>query len=294
MRDRSQGMNERATQQRCSEGVALRRSTPTASARLGFKCRFNEKVSSATRLTRRADYAATAHDSRGAEALLVSDSHQREQHDALCRTRLHAKHLSMVRRRGNPFANSLKRLVARRAAEVDCTRAVSLEQYRAPEGRQALGHDHPAAIQDANWLDAMVVIEALSWACSVTGRIADGTNMGAISAVMPPPCVAPAITVVGPNEAIDPLTSKLPADTVGRPAVGAACRSRSAYRPLLGQAACGNDGAVQGRVRAVGVKRAAAGVERDRRPLCWLVLRPSRTRLGGNQMRAYPLPHRPT
>src|SRR4029079_1248778 len=34
------------------------------------------------------------------------------------------------------------------------------------------------------WLDAVLVIEALSAACSVTGRIAVETHMGAISAVM--------------------------------------------------------------------------------------------------------------
>ena len=38
--------------------------------------------------------------------------------------------------------------------------------------------------QGKSWLDAVLTIEALSAACSVTGRIAVETNMGAISAVM--------------------------------------------------------------------------------------------------------------
>jgi alkylation response protein AidB-like acyl-CoA dehydrogenase len=38
--------------------------------------------------------------------------------------------------------------------------------------------------QGRGWLDAVLVIEALSAACSVTGRVAVETNMGAISAIM--------------------------------------------------------------------------------------------------------------
>ena len=76
--------------------------------------------------------------------------------------------------------------VARRAAEVDRTEQYPWDNVELLKDAKLLGMTIPQQYggQGRNWLDAVLVIEALSSACSVTGRIAVETNMGAISAVM--------------------------------------------------------------------------------------------------------------
>ncbi|QQS13336.1 MAG: acyl-CoA dehydrogenase family protein [Rhodospirillales bacterium] len=76
--------------------------------------------------------------------------------------------------------------VAARAAEVDRTETYPWDNVALLKEAGLLGMTIPTAYggQSRSWLDATIVIEALSAACSVTGRIAVETNMGAISAVM--------------------------------------------------------------------------------------------------------------
>jgi alkylation response protein AidB-like acyl-CoA dehydrogenase len=76
--------------------------------------------------------------------------------------------------------------VAKRAAEVDRTEQYPWENVTLLKEAGLLGMTIPARYggRDGSWLDAVLVIEALSAACAVTGRIAVETNMGAISAVM--------------------------------------------------------------------------------------------------------------
>lgn len=76
--------------------------------------------------------------------------------------------------------------VTRRAAEVDRTEQYPWDNVELLKDARLLGMTIPQQYggQGRNWLDAVLVIEALSSACSVTGRIAVETNMGAISAVM--------------------------------------------------------------------------------------------------------------
>ncbi len=76
--------------------------------------------------------------------------------------------------------------VAKRAAEVDRTEQYPWDNVELLKDAKLLGMTIPQQYggQGRNWLDAVLVIEALSAACSVTGRIAVETNMGAISAVM--------------------------------------------------------------------------------------------------------------
>ncbi|MBL8673654.1 MAG: acyl-CoA dehydrogenase family protein [Rhodospirillales bacterium] len=76
--------------------------------------------------------------------------------------------------------------VAARAAEVDRTETYPWDNVALLKEAGLLGMTIPTAYggQGLSWLDATIVIEALSAACSVTGRIAVETNMGAISAVM--------------------------------------------------------------------------------------------------------------
>ena len=76
--------------------------------------------------------------------------------------------------------------VARRAAEVDRTEQYPWDNVELLKDEKLLGMTIPTQYggQSKNWLDAVLVIEALSASCSVTGRIAVETNMGAISAVM--------------------------------------------------------------------------------------------------------------
>jgi alkylation response protein AidB-like acyl-CoA dehydrogenase len=76
--------------------------------------------------------------------------------------------------------------VAARAAEVDRTEQYPWDNVALLRDSGLLGMTIPVAYggQGRSWLDAVLVIEALSAACAVTGRIAVETNMGAISAVM--------------------------------------------------------------------------------------------------------------
>ncbi len=76
--------------------------------------------------------------------------------------------------------------VAARAAEVDRTEQYPWDNVALLKDAGLLGMTIPTRHggQGRSWLDAVLVIEALSAACSVTGRIAVETNMGAISAVM--------------------------------------------------------------------------------------------------------------
>jgi len=76
--------------------------------------------------------------------------------------------------------------VAKRAAEVDRTEQYPWDNVELLKDAKLLGMTIPQQYggQGRNWLDAVLAIEALSAACSVTGRIAVETNMGAISAVM--------------------------------------------------------------------------------------------------------------
>ena len=76
--------------------------------------------------------------------------------------------------------------VAKRAAEVDRTEQYPWDNVELLKDAKLLGMTIPQQYggQGRNWLDAVLVIEALSAACSVTGRIAVETNMGAISVIM--------------------------------------------------------------------------------------------------------------
>ena len=76
--------------------------------------------------------------------------------------------------------------VAQRAAEIDRTEQYPWNNVELLKDEKLLGMTIPQQYggQGKNWLDAVLVIEALSATCSVTGRIAVETNMGAISAVM--------------------------------------------------------------------------------------------------------------
>ena len=87
--------------------------------------------------------------------------------------------------------------VARRAAEVDRTEQYPWDNVELLKDARLLGMTIPRQYggQGRTWLDAVLVIEALSAACSVTGRIAVETNMGAISAVMAYGSLPPAAQV---------------------------------------------------------------------------------------------------
>ncbi|HEX2891403.1 3-sulfinopropanoyl-CoA desulfinase [Vineibacter terrae] len=76
--------------------------------------------------------------------------------------------------------------IAARAAEVDRSEQYPWDNVALLKDAGLLGMTIPAQYggQGKSWLDAVLVIEALSAACAVTGRIAVETNMGAISAVM--------------------------------------------------------------------------------------------------------------
>ncbi|MBV8410841.1 MAG: acyl-CoA dehydrogenase family protein, partial [Alphaproteobacteria bacterium] len=76
--------------------------------------------------------------------------------------------------------------VAERAAEVDRSERYPWDNVELLKDAMLVGMTIPERYggQGKSWLDAVVVIEALSAACAVTGRIAVETNMGAISAVM--------------------------------------------------------------------------------------------------------------
>ena len=76
--------------------------------------------------------------------------------------------------------------VAARAAEVDRTEEYPWDNVGLLKDAGFVGMTIPKEYggQGADWLDAVLVIEAMSAACSVTGRIAVETNMGAVSAIM--------------------------------------------------------------------------------------------------------------
>ena len=76
--------------------------------------------------------------------------------------------------------------VVARAAEVDRTEAYPWDHVERLVEAGFVGMTIPEAYGGGgrSWLDAVLVIEEMSKACSVTGRIAVETNMGAISAVM--------------------------------------------------------------------------------------------------------------
>ena len=76
--------------------------------------------------------------------------------------------------------------VAERAAEVDRIEAYPWDHVERLVDAGMVGMTIPEDYggRGASWLDAVVVIEEMSKACAVTGRIAVETNMGAISAVM--------------------------------------------------------------------------------------------------------------
>ena len=76
--------------------------------------------------------------------------------------------------------------VRERAAEVDRTEEYPWDHVERLRHAGFLGMTIPEAYggQGKDWLDAVLVIEEMSKACSVTGRIAVETNMGAISAIM--------------------------------------------------------------------------------------------------------------
>jgi len=76
--------------------------------------------------------------------------------------------------------------VRARAAEVDRTEAYPWDHVETLKDAGFLGMTIPEAYggQGKSWLDAVLVIEEMSKSCSVTGRIAVETNMGAVSAIM--------------------------------------------------------------------------------------------------------------
>lgn len=76
--------------------------------------------------------------------------------------------------------------VAARAADVDRSEQYPWDNVALLKDARLLGMTIPTTYggQGRTWLDAVLVIEALSSACSVTGRIAVETNMGAVSAIM--------------------------------------------------------------------------------------------------------------
>ena len=73
-----------------------------------------------------------------------------------------------------------------RAADVDRTEEYPWDNVERLKDAGFLGMTIPKAYggKDASWLDAVLLIEEMSKVCSVTGRIAVETNMGAVSAIM--------------------------------------------------------------------------------------------------------------
>jgi len=76
--------------------------------------------------------------------------------------------------------------IRERAAEVDRTEEYPWDNVERLNDAGFLGMTIPETYggKGKNWLDAVLLIEELSKSCSVTGRIAVETNMGAISAIM--------------------------------------------------------------------------------------------------------------
>jgi alkylation response protein AidB-like acyl-CoA dehydrogenase len=73
-----------------------------------------------------------------------------------------------------------------RAAEVDRTEQYPWDHVDAMKDAGFLGMTIPKDYggQSKDWLDAVLVIEEMAKACSIAGRIAVETNMGAVSAIM--------------------------------------------------------------------------------------------------------------
>jgi alkylation response protein AidB-like acyl-CoA dehydrogenase len=73
-----------------------------------------------------------------------------------------------------------------RAAEVDRTEQYPWDHVDAMKDAGFLGMTIPKAYggQSKDWLDAVLVIEEMAKTCSIAGRIAVETNMGAVSAIM--------------------------------------------------------------------------------------------------------------
>ncbi len=73
-----------------------------------------------------------------------------------------------------------------RAAEVDRTEAYPWDHIETMKNAGFLGMTIPEAYggQGKSWLDAVLVIEEMAKCCSIAGRIAVETNMGAVSAIM--------------------------------------------------------------------------------------------------------------
>jgi len=76
--------------------------------------------------------------------------------------------------------------IAERAAEIDRTEEYPWDHIERLKDAGFLGMTIPRDYGGGgrNWLDAVLLIEEMSKACSVTGRIAVETNMGAVSAIM--------------------------------------------------------------------------------------------------------------
>lgn len=76
--------------------------------------------------------------------------------------------------------------VQERAAEIDRTEQYPWDLVELLVDARFVGMTIPKVYggQGRDWLDAVLVIEQLSQACAVTGRIAVETNMGAISTIM--------------------------------------------------------------------------------------------------------------
>jgi alkylation response protein AidB-like acyl-CoA dehydrogenase len=76
--------------------------------------------------------------------------------------------------------------ISARAAEVDRTEEYPWDHVEAMKESGFLGMTIPEAYggKGKDWLDAVLVIEEMAKACSIAGRIAVETNMGAVSAIM--------------------------------------------------------------------------------------------------------------
>jgi alkylation response protein AidB-like acyl-CoA dehydrogenase len=76
--------------------------------------------------------------------------------------------------------------ISARAAEVDRTEEYPWDHVEAMKNSGFLGMTIPQAYggKGKDWLDAVLVIEEMAKACSIAGRIAVETNMGAVSAIM--------------------------------------------------------------------------------------------------------------
>ncbi|MEL0091534.1 MAG: acyl-CoA dehydrogenase family protein, partial [Rhodospirillales bacterium] len=76
--------------------------------------------------------------------------------------------------------------ISARAAEVDRTEEYPWDHVEAMKDSGFLGMTIPEAYggKGKDWLDAVLVIEEMAKACSIAGRIAVETNMGAVSAIM--------------------------------------------------------------------------------------------------------------